>query len=352
MADYPHPYQHLFDATREPTELRATARFGHAWHQWSDAERRALVHAWASGRPLLVRGEAGCGKSQLARAAASVLDVELFAEVIHPRFEATDLLYREDHVARLAQAQLLSTIRPEFDNDQQRQEWLDEQLKPQNFVKEGVIWKALLQSPPAEKPEVWPRAVVLIDEIDKADSDVPNTLLDVLAHRSFEVPGFADPVGGDHNHTPLIVITTNEDRELPPPFLRRCAVLNVRVDDGDEARFVRWLLRRARAHAVLRPLDCKDGPNPMQRAAAQVWDDRHSAKIAGLPTVGLAEYLDLLYSLNRLSAGDPALANALLDEIAPFALVKHREQDQGRQPYDPGGDAAKISDTLPHLSDA
>lgn len=350
MPEFPKPYQYLIAATKAPTELPATARFGLAWHQWSDAERRAVIHAWASGRPLLVRGEAGCGKSQLARAVARVLDVELFPEVIHPRFEATDLLYREDHVARLAQAQLLSTIQPKFDGHQQRLEWLEEQLNPTKFVKPGVIWQALAQAEPANQPAVWPRAVVLIDEIDKADSDVPNTLLDVLAHRSFDVPGF-DPIGGDHNHAPLIVITTNEDRELPPAFLRRCAVLNVRVDDENELRFVDWLLRRARAHAELQRLDYEDGPNPMRRAAEQVWDDRQSAQRAGLPTVGLAEYLDLLYSLNRLSEGDPVRANELLNEIAPFALVKHRDQDQGRKPRDAAGETPDHAPAPPSRSD-
>jgi len=341
MTELPQPYQYLIDATQEPTELRGTNRFGEAWHLWSPRERRALVQAWASRRPLLIRGEAGCGKSQLARAVAAVLGIELFVEVIHPRFEATDLLYREDPVARLAQAQLLSTIQLGANDFEQQLALIEQRLEPAKFIRKGPIWEAMIQPEPEGRPPEWPRAVILVDEIDKADSDVPNALLDVMANRSFNVPGIEKAVGGDSEYAPLILMTTNEDRELPPAFLRRCAVLNVGVDGEDQSSFVNWLLRRARAHRALAALGGGE-PNPMMRAAEQVWDDRKRADDQGLPTVGLAEYLDLLYSLQRLSGGDAARANELLDRISPFALVKHREQDQGRPPV--GGAEVEVAD--------
>lgn len=331
MNSLPQPYRHLVEQTQQPTPLLANDRFVSAWHCWSEAERAAVVQAWASGRPLLVRGEAGCGKSQLARAVAAVLEVELIAEVIHPRFEATDLLYREDPVERLAQAQLIGALKPPAADVAESLEWLTQQLSPAKFVRQGPVWRAMAASPPTDKGERWPRAVILIDEIDKADSDVPNALLEVLGNRSFSVPGRSDPVRCDLDHAPLIVITTNEDRELPPAFLRRCAVLNMRPDDASETEFVSWLLQRARAHAALAALD-GDASSPMARAAAQVWADRKAAFSQGFATVGLAECLDLLYSLLRLSAGDPSRANALLAQVAPFALVKHRDLKQSRPP--------------------
>ena len=333
MNSLPQPYRRLVEQTLQPTLLPADDRFVSAWHSWSDAERAAVVQAWASGRPLLVRGEAGCGKSQLARAAAAVLDVPLIAEVIHPRFEATDLLYREDPVERLAQAQLIAAIKPQTSDAAVQLRWLKEQLAPEQFIRHGPVWHAMEAPPPTDKGERWPRAVILIDEIDKADSDVPNALLEVLGNRSFSVPGRSDPVRCDLDHAPLIIITTNEDRELPPAFLRRCAVLNMRPDDASETEFVPWLLQRTRAHAALAVLD-GDASSPMARAAAQVWADRKAATAQGLPSVGLAECLDLLYSLLYLSDGDPARANALLAQVAPFALVKHRELDQKRPPVD------------------
>ena len=82
-------------AIESPTPLVQGNRFPAAGHQWSQSEKDALIFAFAARRPLLVRGEAGSGKSQIARAAAAHLNSgEPLVEVIHPRFEALDLLYR------------------------------------------------------------------------------------------------------------------------------------------------------------------------------------------------------------------------------------------------------------------
>ncbi len=342
MTPLPPPYDRFIGATSaDPTHLKAEHRFNEAWHRWSDTEQRAVVQAWASERPLLVRGEAGSGKSQVARALATVLGVPLEMEVIHPRFEANDLKYREDPVKRLAHAQLLGALRPGGDMAEQKA-WLDKELHPSQFTAAGAIWRAFAAK---DRPDAqgqpqhahWPRAVLLIDEIDKADTDVPHALLDVLGNRSFLVPSYGRWVHCT-SHWPLIVITTNEDRELPAPFVRRCAVLNLRppAHDGDDGAraFTNWLIERARAHTALAPLD-GDANSPMARAAAQTLADRRAAADNGLPTVGLAEYLDLLYSLQRLASGDAARAQALLDELSAFALVKQRDQDQQRAPVAP-----------------
>jgi hypothetical protein len=111
--------------------------------------------------------------------------------------------------------------------------------------------------------------------------------------------------------------------------LRRCAVLNLRPDEASPQHFVDWLQARASVHAPFAEW-ASTADSPLQRAALQVWDDRDRASKQGLATVGLAEYLDLLYSLHRLSGNDIARANELLDQLSPFALVKHREQDQLR----------------------
>lgn len=352
---FPHPFQHLIDATATPTALPADKGFPEAWHRWSDLERHALIQAWASGRPLLVRGEPGCGKSQLARAVAAVLGVPLFAQVVHPRFEATDVLYRMDLVARLAKAQLAAALySTATEHSDGPASWLKEQLHHRHYLNEGVIWQAFKADLPVDaqgkqRAQEWPRAVVLLDEIDKADSDVPNALLEYFANRSFSVPG-TEPGQGEiqalSSHLPLTIITTNEDRELPPAFVRRCAVLNLRPDDASEHGFVGWLQQRAQAHQNLAPLaepvidDKGTETSPMARAAAQVWADREAARELELPTVGLAEYLDLLYSLQRLSGGDSVRAMALLGRLAPFALVKNRDQLQKLPTEDRGGEPA------------
>ncbi len=332
MQNLPAPYCTLVSGTVKPTQMPADDRHADAWHQWSNTEVAACVHAWASGRPLLVRGEAGCGKSQLARALAALLGVGLITETIHPRYEATDLLYREDPVKRLAQAQLLAAIKPEAQSGIDAMAWLNGQLNPNQFIDQGPIWRAMTSAVPTGEGrdhKAWPRSVVLIDEIDKADSDIPNALLDVLGNRSFTVHPTGATVSCNDDHRPLIVITTNEDRELPPAFVRRCAVLNLKPDDATEATFTAWLIARARAHTSLQPLD-GDASSPLAQAAAQVWADRTALKKLSLPTVGLAEYLDLLYSLLNLSAGNAARASELLNQISPYALVKQRDQNQSR----------------------
>ncbi len=330
----PKPYSEFVERTLEPTELPARDGFPDAWHLWSDEERRAVVQSWASGRPLLVRGEAGCGKSQLARALAAVLVVPLEPVIIHPRFEASDLMYVEDHAERLAHAQLLATIRPEL-TAKDALAWLKEQLDRSNYVTHGVLWKAMeVDIPPLKKDEpLWPRAVVLIDEIDKADSDVPNALLGALGNRSFSVPGRDTPVSCD-THMPLCVLTTNEDRELPAAFVRRCTVLNIRPDLSDEASFLDWLKTRANAHRQLAVLQ---GSKPciFEWAAQQVCADRKVAHDEGLPTVGLAEYLDLLYAIAKLAGGDHERGKELLRDLSPFALVKQRELKQSRNLVEP-----------------
>ncbi|MFO1496022.1 MAG: AAA family ATPase [Lysobacterales bacterium] len=218
----------------------------------------------------------------------------------------------------MACAQLLSVRRSE-DVD------VSEEMNLARFVKPGALWKAIRQSI-KDVHDRWPRAVVLIDEIDKADADVPNALLEVLGNRSFTPPGF-ETVECSQN-SPLIIITTNEDRELPPAFLRRCQVLNLDPpQEADEAAFCAWMEHRARAHPRIAALDQDD---LLRRAARQVWADRETAREKDLGLVGLAEYLDLLHALAELSQCDAPQAGTMLDELSRYALVKHRELPQQR----------------------
>ena len=184
----PNPFVGL-DANT-PLSLAEGDRFAAAGHCWSQSEIDALILAHAARRPLLVRGEAGSGKSQIARAAAQSMGcVELLVEVIHPRFDALDLLYRLDAVERLADAQV-----QQLDRSNER------------YVKPGRLWEAINL---IRKDGTTP--VLLIDEIDKADADVPNALLDVLGNRSFTVPHLNHrTVRAEGGRLPLIIITTNE----------------------------------------------------------------------------------------------------------------------------------------------
>lgn len=296
--------------------LPATDHFAQAGHLWRQEEIDALILAHAARRPLLVRGEAGSGKSQIARAAAQALgDAPLLVEVIHPRFEALDLLYRVDAVERLADAQL---HRLDESNDK--------------YVKRGRLWDAMEPTAPTDTTPV-----LLIDEIDKADADVPNALLDVLGNRSFAVPPLGHRVvRAADGRLPLIIITTNEERELPAAFVRRCVVLNLNPPAHDDAKgesaFIDWLLDRGHVH---RHLDIAETPRVL--AARQVLADRKTAMGLGYPKVGLAEYIDLLTALDELTREEPPetraeAQTAWLKRLSAYALVKSADQPQDRAP--------------------
>lgn len=291
-------------------DLAADDRYPAAGHLWSKPEIDALILAWAARRPLLVRGEAGSGKSQIARAAATHLGAQQpLVEVIHPRFEALDLLYRVDSVERLADAQL---------------EQLD--VTNEKYVKRGRLWEAFAEG---EGRGITP--VLLIDEIDKADAEVPNALLEVLGNRSFTVPPLKHRVvRAEAGRLPLVIITTNEERELPPAFVRRCVVLNLNPPDKEPA-FVDWLIARGRVH---RHLDVAD--DARRHAARQVSADREVAVTAGYPPVGLAEYIDLLTALDELTHALPTKQRVAaqldwLQRLSVYALVKNADQHQDRK---------------------
>ncbi len=316
----------FIDLTAETTSaLEQGNRFPAAGHYWSQPEIDALIFAFAARRPLLVRGEAGSGKSQIARAAAKHLNSgEPLVEVIHPRFEALDLLYRVDVVQRLADAQI-----QELDKTNNK------------YVKHGRLWQALELMNKSQDSI----PVLLIDEIDKADADLPNALLDALGNRSFEVPPLDDyTVCAPDQRWPLIIITTNEERELPPAFIRRCAVLNLNPPKDDKL-FVDWLIQRGRVHKHLIIDD-----TARQTAADQVLEDRKASQRDGYPKVGLAEYIDLLTALHELTKTieneDERQRSQLywLNKLSAYTLVKHAEQDQARPPVTSATNIPPVAD--------
>ena len=307
-------------------ELRESPAQARAWHQWSAAEIDALTLAYAARRPLLVRGEPGTGKTQLARAAAEALGWRLHAETIHPRFEPPELLARFDAVRRLADAQAGASAEEKL-------------ADPTRYWRPGVLWKAfgwesaqpfLAADERSVDPAVPAGHVVLIDEIDKADSDLPNSLLEVLAQRSFRVEPLAQPIGGPQVQPPLIVITTNEERELPAAFLRRCIVLTQQPDPGMSYRD--WLVRRGAAHfAELPATSPTASPRRaeliaaviLEKAAEQLVSDRQQVSQLNLPPPGLAEYLDLLYALHELFPGQSGAQQQWLGRLSAYGYLKH-----------------------------
>ncbi len=161
----------------------------------TDDLQQAVDAALTLERPLLVKGEPGTGKTELALDVARRLDATLHTWHIKSTTRAQQGLYEYDAVSRLRDSQLG-----------------DERVKDiNNYILRGVLWDAFT----SEK-----RCVVLIDEIDKADIEFPNDLLQELDKMSFEVYETREVVKA--NIRPLVIITSNNEKELPDAFLRRC----------------------------------------------------------------------------------------------------------------------------------
>ena len=157
-------------------------------------------------RPLLIKGEPGTGKTMLAEEVARALDVPLLQWHIKSTTKAQQGLYEYDAVSRLRDSQLG-----------------DDRVKDiANYIVKGVLWQAF----EAEQP-----TVVLIDEIDKADIEFPNDLLRELDRMEFYVYETRQLVKA--RHRPIVFITSNNEKELPDAFLRRCFFHYIKFPDRD-----------------------------------------------------------------------------------------------------------------------
>lgn len=209
-------------------------RDGTRYVVWDDRITTAVEVAIATGRPLLVRGPAGAGKSLLAHKIASDLDRGCVTEFVTATTEARDLLWRIDHVRRFHDANTLPAGH------------FSSALAP--YVEPGVLWWAFDEAsarrrgaadgevPPASSPDghrAGSPSVVLLDEIDKAEPDMPNSLLDPLGSLSFIVTDLGLRVEAAGSMSPIVVITSNDERDLSPPFLRRCVHLDLQLPGND-----------------------------------------------------------------------------------------------------------------------
>lgn len=156
------------------------------------------------GRPLLLEGEPGCGKSTFARHVAWCLDAPYLEWHVKSTSKATDALYDFDAVGRLRDAQLAQVDPEARDRVTNREEYLTWQPLGEAFR---------LKDRPA---------VLLIDEVDKADTDLPNDLLIEIDQMTYRVPEVWGSEKFPAEHRPLLLITSNREKELPPAFLRRC----------------------------------------------------------------------------------------------------------------------------------
>ncbi|HSF65702.1 MAG TPA: MoxR family ATPase [Paracoccaceae bacterium] len=171
----------------------------------------AVNAAVALQRPLLVKGEPGTGKTELARQVAAALGMPILEWHVKSTTKAQQGLYEYDAVSRLRDSQLGDARVHDVGN----------------YIRKGKLWQAF------EAPS---RVVLLIDEIDKADIEFPNDLLQELDRMEFHVYETGETVRA--RHRPVVIITSNNEKELPDAFLRRCFFHYIRFPDMDTMRAI------------------------------------------------------------------------------------------------------------------
>ena len=166
----------------------------------------AVNAAIALEKPLLIKGEPGTGKTELARQISKSMDLKILEWNIKSTTKAQQGLYEYDAVTRLRDSQLG-----------------DKKIENiSKYIKKGKIWNAF---------ESKHRAVLLIDEIDKADIEFPNDLLQELDRMEFYVYETNETIKA--NKRPIVIITSNNEKELPEAFLRRCFFHYIQFPDID-----------------------------------------------------------------------------------------------------------------------
>jgi MoxR-like ATPase len=177
----------------------------------TDDLKLAVNAALALERPLLIKGEPGTGKTMLAEQVAQALGRPLLQWHIKSTTKAHQGLYEYDAVSRLRDSQL---------GDARVQDI-------SNYIIKGVLWQAFTAPEPT---------VLLIDEIDKADIEFPNDLLRELDQMAFHVYETHQTI--EAKHRPLVIITSNNEKDLPDAFLRRCFFHYIRFPDRDTLKSI------------------------------------------------------------------------------------------------------------------
>ena len=276
-----------------------------AHYLFPNTARVAIDVALATGRPVLVSGPPGCGKTELAKAAADSLGWRYLKQVVTSRTQFEDLTGRFDTLRRLNDAQAAragESLPPDWAYLVPGSLWWA--FNPKSALDRGATAEEMKEAAkaaptrpitPAQQREGWvtegreSHAVVLLDEIDKADPDVPNDLLEPLDLCAFTAMDRRVTAEGN---SVLVIITTNGERELPQAFLRRCISLELEDPDADR------LTEIAHLHFD-RDYPAGDGELYRQLAEMMV-EERERIRAKGLRAPSTAEYLDAVKACLKL----------------------------------------------------
>ena len=244
--------------------------------------RDAVNVAIALEKPLLIKGEPGTGKTQLSEAIAEDLGLDLLSWNIKSSSKAQDGLYVYDTVQRLNDARFgdrdISDIR--------------------HYIKHGPVGRSFAADQ---------RVVLLIDEIDKADMEFPNDLLHELDRMSFLVDETGETVTA--RHRPIVIITSNNEKELPDAFLRRCVFHYIAFPDRDLMQDIVRVHHPDVEEALLKEV-----------LMAFYWL-REQAEVRKRPST--SELIDWIAALRR--AGMPA--DTIQEKLPFLGVLLKREQD-------------------------
>lgn len=284
----------------------------------------ALDVAFATNRPLLVAGEPGSGKSRLAEAIAALKGWHFLSKTMTSRTRLEELTVEMDHLRRMHDAYAGNN-----NDTSMKDNWV--------YHNPGIFWWAINHEAAESRgeenkflakeygvtvkyPGVFRKqednkhhTVLLIDEIDKAEPDLPNDLLEPLDRRSFGLPNgekvWGKKVDGKGAQKILTIITTNGERELPAAFLRRCVSLV--LDEPDKQK----LIQIANYHYP------SADPERVQVVAAKIIEFREAAKLQSWRAPSTSEFLDAVNACEDLRI-DPSEQNNVWQQIEKTVLIK------------------------------
>ena len=266
--------------------------------------------ALATGRPILLRGPSGSGKTALAKNVALRMERRYYEFVVTSRMQHTDVQWHFDTLRRFRDANDKS-LKPDAAYLEPRAIWWA-------FDRESAKWRGAklaqrAEVPAATDPSELPgnEAVVLLDEIDKADPDVPNNLLDTFGSLQFSLP-VLDDLRINALSPPLMFITSNDERDLPAAFVRRCIVLELKGPSANE------LLEIAEAHY-----------GPARKRLYRKVAELIGAFDVKTSTTSTAEYLDAIQACIELGVA-PNLGDPTWDAIMRVAVRKAVTPGEGR----------------------